>query len=86
MVYLLKYEWHKFICTKKNWLVFLLILCSFIGYVSFNGYQNHVYTEEKTEQFSKARQNAMYDITNMANYQFLAKKEKDKQYYGNAIE
>lgn len=86
MVYLLKYEWHKFIRTKKNWLVFLLILCSFIGYVSFNGYQNHVYTEAKTEQFSKARQNAMYDITNMANYQFLAKKEKDKQYYGNAIE
>ena len=61
---------------KKNWLVFLLILCSFIGYVSFNGYQNHVYIEAKTEQFSKARQNAMYDITNMANYQFLAKKEK----------
>lgn len=86
MVYLLKYEWHKFIRTKKNWLVFLLILCSFIGYVSFNGYQNHVYIEAKTEQFSKARQNAMYDITNMANYQFLAKKEKDKQYYGNAIE
>ena len=86
MVYLLKYEWQKFIRTKKNWLVFLLILCSFIGYVSFNGYQNHVYIEAKTEQFSKARQNAMYDITNMANYQFLAKKEKDKQYYGNAIE
>ena len=76
MVYLLKYEWHKFIRTKKNWLVFLLILCSFIGYVSFNGYQNHVYIEAKTEQFSKARQNAMYDITNMANYQFLAKKKK----------
>lgn len=55
MVYLLKYEWHKFIRTKKNWLVFLLILCSFIGYVSFNGYQNHVYIEAKTEQFSKAR-------------------------------
>lgn len=86
MVYLLKYEWQKFIRTKKNWLVFLLILCSFIGYVSFNGYQNHVYIEAKTEQFSKARQNAMYDITNMANYQFLAKKEKDKLYYGNAIE
>lgn len=33
MVYLLKYEWHKFIRIKKNWLVFLLILCSFIGYV-----------------------------------------------------
>lgn len=33
MVYLLKYEWHKFIRTKKNWLVFLLILCSFIGVV-----------------------------------------------------
>lgn len=47
MVYLLKYEWHKFIRTKKNWLVFLLILCSFIGYVSFNGYQNHVYIEAK---------------------------------------
>ena len=46
-----------------------------------------MYTQkQKTEQFSKARQNAMYDITNMANYQFLAKKEKDKQYYGNAIE
>lgn len=75
MVYLLKYEWQKFICTKKNWLVFLLILCSFIGYVSFNGYQNHVYIEAKTEQFSKARQNAMYDITNMVNYQFLAKKQ-----------
>lgn len=27
MVYLLKYEWHKFIRTKKNRLVFLLILC-----------------------------------------------------------
>ena len=62
---------------KKNWLVFLLILCSFIGYVSFNGYQNHVYIEAKTEQFSKARQNAMYDITNMANYQlFWLKKKK----------
>lgn len=55
MVYLLKYEWHKFIRTKKNWLVFLLILCSFIGYVSFNGHQNYVYIEAKTEQFSKAR-------------------------------
>ena len=71
MVYLLKYEWHKFIRTKKNWLVFLLILCSFIGYVSFNGYQNHVYIEAKTEQFSKARQNAMYDITNMASQTFV---------------
>ena len=60
MVYLLKYEWQKFIRTKKNWLVFLLILCSFIGYVSFNGYQNHVYIEAKTEQFSKAMQNAMW--------------------------
>lgn len=86
MACLLKYEWKKFIHTKKNWLVFVLILCSFIGYVSFNGYQNHVYIEAKTEKFSKARQNATYDITNMANYQFLAEKEKEKQYYGDAIE
>ena len=51
MVYLLKYEWQKFIRTKKNWLVFLLILCSFIGYVSFNGYQNHVYINDNLNMY-----------------------------------
>lgn len=60
MVYLLKYEWQKFIRTKKNWLVFLLILCSFIGYVSFNGYQNHVYIEAKTVFQGKTKRYVRY--------------------------
>ena len=85
MICLLKYEWKKFIYNKKNWFVFLLILASFIGYVSFHAYENQMYMDTRKEEFSKYRQNALYDITNMANYQALSKNDEEKQYYTNAV-
>ncbi len=49
MMNLLMYEWKKFIYNKKNKIVFLIILVSFIGYVSFHFYQNQIYMEKKVE-------------------------------------
>lgn len=86
MINLLKYEWKKFLYNKKNKIVFLLAFCSFIGYASFHIYQNHIFMQTKTEQFYKIRQNVQYDIENMSNYQFLAEKTEDKQYYGEILE
>ena len=86
MICLLRYEWKKFLYNKKNWIVLVLILASFIGYVSFHVYENQAYMDTKKEEFSKYRQSALYDITNMANYQSLSKTDKEKEYYANAIE
>ena len=86
MMNLLMYEWKKFIYNKKNKMVFLIILVSFIGYVSFHFYQNQIYMEKKVEQFYTIRQNIQYDIENMINYQSLVEKPEEKQYYGKKLE
>lgn len=81
---LLIYEWKKFRYNKKNGLIFVLILISFVGYVFSNFYMNNKYQKDMISNFYDYRQKALYDIENMSNYQSLVEDIFEQNYYSKA--